>query len=83
MVNVAGTRNIDWCLRALCPDLADRAASLDALAALAEAGGVGGVVYAPYLSSAGIIASRIEAGARAGFSGCDPSHRSKHLVRTR
>ena len=53
MVNIAGTSNIDWCLRALCPDLADRAASLDALAALAEPGGVGGVVYAPYLSSAG------------------------------
>ena len=83
MVNVAGTSNIDWCLRALCPDLADRTTSFDALAALAEAGGVGaeGVVYAPYLSATGIIAPRIEGGARAGFFGCDPNHRPEHLVR--
>jgi sugar (pentulose or hexulose) kinase len=83
MVNVAGTTNIDWCLRSLCPDLAGLTESYDALASCAEAGGVGagGVVYIPYLSASGIIAPRIESGARAGFFGCDPSHRREHLVR--
>jgi sugar (pentulose or hexulose) kinase len=83
MVNVAGTTNIDWCLRALCPDFAGLTESYDALAACAEAGGVGagGVVYMPYLSASGIISPRIESGARAGFFGCDPGHRREHLVR--
>jgi sugar (pentulose or hexulose) kinase len=83
MVNVAGTTNIDWCLHALCPDLAGQPDAYDRLAALADAGGVGasGVVYVPYLSPTGIIAPRIEAGARAGFCGLDPNHRREHLVR--
>lgn len=83
MVNVAGTSNIDWCLKALRPDLAERQQRFEALAACAEAGGVGagGVVYVPYLSATGIIAPRIEAGARAGFFGCEPGSRSEHLVR--
>jgi sugar (pentulose or hexulose) kinase len=83
MVNIAGTTTLDWCLKALCPDLAARPDAYDALAALAEAGGVGagGVIYLPYLSAAGIIAPRIEAGARAGFFGLDPSHGRESLVR--
>ena len=83
MVNVAGTSNIDWCLRALCPDLAGSPAPYDALAALAEAGGTGagGVTYIPYLSSSGIIAPRIEPGARGGFVGLEPRHGRQHLVR--
>ncbi len=83
MVNVAGTSNIDWCLHALCPDLAGSPDPYEALAALAKAGGVGagGVTYIPYLSSGGIIAPRIEPGARGSFVGLEPRHGRQHLVR--
>ena len=83
MVNVAGTTNIDWCLRVLCPDLAGHSQAYADLAHLATAGGIGagGVTYLPYLSSAGIIAPRIETGARAGFVGLEPRHGREHLVR--
>lgn len=83
MVNVAGTTNIDWCLKVLCPDFAGQPDAYDRLAALADAGGVGarGVVYVPYLSPTGVFAPRIEAGARGGFSGLDPGHSRAHLVR--
>ena len=83
MVNVAGTTNIDWCLKVLCPDLADHPQAYEELARLAGAGGIGagGVTYLPHLSSAGIIAPRIETGARAGFAGLEPRHGRNHLVR--
>ena len=83
MVNIAGTANIDWCLRALCPDLAAMPDPYAELARLAEAGGLGadGVSYVPYLSSGGIIAPRIEPGARGSFVGLEPRHGRAHLVR--
>lgn len=83
MVNIAGTTNIDWCLKALCPDLAALADPYAALERLAEAGGLGagGVTYVPYLSAGGIIAPRIEPGARGSFLGLDPRHGREHLVR--
>src|SRR5262249_54747713 len=83
MINVAGTTNIDWCLKALCPDLAAHPRAYDELASLAMTGGIGagGVPYIPYRSWAGIIAPRIEPGARAGFVGLEPRHSREHLVR--
>lgn len=83
MVNIAGTTNIEWCLRALCPDLAAAPDAYAALARLAEAGGIGagGVTYVPYLSAGGIVAPRIEPGARGGFLGLEPRHGRAHLVR--
>lgn len=83
MVNVAGTSNIDWCLAALCPDLAADPDPYGRLAALAVAGdvGAGRVTYIPYLSPGGIIAPRVEAGARGGFVGLEPRHGRRHLVR--
>lgn len=83
MVNVAGTSNLDWCLTALCPDLAGGPDPYGRLARIAQAEqpGAGGVTYIPYLSSGGIIAPRIEAGARGGFAGLEPRHGRGHLVR--
>ena len=83
MVNVAGTTNLDWALSALCPDLADREDAYQALAALAETSppGASGAGYLPYLSHIGIIAPRLEPGARAGFFGLNPDHGRSDLLR--
>lgn len=83
MVNVAGTTNMDFCLEALCPDfkaLPDPYGALSALAATGAAGG-NGLTYVPFLSQIGIIAPRLEPGARAAFSGLDTSHVRSDLVR--
>ncbi len=84
MVNVAGTTNLDWALTALCPDLAGRPDAYQALAALAASSppGAGGAGYVPYLSHIGIIAPRLEPGARAGFFGLNPDHGRPDLVRS-
>ena len=83
MVNIAGTSNIDWCLSALCPDIAGLPDAYGRLEALARDGGIGagGVTYIPYLSPAGIIAPRIEPGGRGAFVGLEPRHGRAHLVR--
>ncbi|MCV3210813.1 carbohydrate kinase [Mesorhizobium sp. YC-39] len=83
MVNVAGTTNLDWSLSALCPDLLGRPDAYEQLASLAAGSpaGAGGVCYVPYLSHIGIIAPRLEAGARAGFVGLNPSHGRGDLIR--
>ena len=83
MVNVAGTTNLDWCVRSLCPDLADAPDLYDRLEALAQASGPGanGAVYLPYLSEVGIIAPAVSAAARAQFAGLAPGHRRADLVR--
>jgi sugar (pentulose or hexulose) kinase len=83
MVNVAGTSNLDWVLRSLCPDLARDPDPYAALEALAEAAppGVDGAVYLPYLSEVGIIAPAVSAAARAPFAGLVPGHGRPALVR--
>lgn len=83
MVNVAGTTVLDWCLSALCPDLAGEDDPYTVLGRVAEraAPGAGGVVFAPYLSASGVIAPRIEPRARAGFQGLAPQHGRAELVR--
>lgn len=83
MVNVAGTSNLDWVLRSLCPDLARDPDPYAALEALAEAvpPGAGGAVYLPYLSEVGIIAPAVSAAARAQFAGLAPGHGRPELVR--
>lgn len=83
MVNVAGTLNLDWAMRLLCPDLPrglERFERLDAMVA-AEPVGARGVVYLPYLSESGIIAPVVDAAARAQFSGLQPSHDRAALLR--
>jgi sugar (pentulose or hexulose) kinase len=83
MVNVAGTTNLDWALSALCPDFLGDADPYVRLAAEAERSppGARGVVYVPYLSHIGIIAPRLEPGARAAFFGLDPDHVRSDMTR--
>jgi sugar (pentulose or hexulose) kinase len=82
MVNVSGTTALDWCISALCPDLAGDGVfgRLEALAASVEPG-ASGLTFLPYLSRAGIIAPQVEASARGGFSGLITDHGRAHLVR--
>lgn len=84
MVNVAGTTVLDWCLNALCPDIAAGTRPYETLGALAETSvpGARGAVFVPYLSASGIIAPRIEPRARAGFHGLAPHHGRAELVRS-
>lgn len=83
MMNVAGTTVLDWCLTALCPDIAAGEDPYEQLAALAQASEAGsrGVVFVPYLSASGVIAPRIEPRARAGFQGLAPHHDRTDMVR--
>ena len=83
MVNVAGTTNFDWGLNALCPDLLGEPNAYDRLAEIAadSPAGANGAGYIPYLSDIGIIAPRLEPGARAGFFGLGPGHRRAEMVR--
>ncbi|MDB5550119.1 MAG: hypothetical protein JWL86_103 [Rhizobium sp.] len=84
MVNVAGTTVLDWCLNAVCPDIAAGDRPYDALGALAETSPAGsmGVTFVPYLSASGVIAPRVEPRARAGFHGLAPHHGRADLVRS-
>ncbi|MEQ8452323.1 MAG: FGGY-family carbohydrate kinase [Nitratireductor sp.] len=83
MLNVAGTLNLDWAFATLAPDLAsspDRFAALDRMLA-ATPPGAHGLTYLPYLSDSGIIAPRVDAAARAQFSGLTPRHDRACLFR--
>lgn len=82
MVNTAGTTVVDWALATLAPELAgeDAYARLGALAKTAPPH-AHGVLFVPYLSSSGVIAPRIEPGARAGFLGLAPHHGRADMVR--
>jgi sugar (pentulose or hexulose) kinase len=84
MVNVAGTIVLDWCLNALCPDIAAGDMPYETLGRLANTSRAGcqGVVFVPYLSASGVIAPRIEPRARAGFHGLAPHHGRPEMVRS-
>jgi sugar (pentulose or hexulose) kinase len=83
MVNVAGTTSLDWCLSALCPDLLSRSDPYQALEEIAASArpGAKGVVYVPYLSPSGVVAPRIEPGARGLIAGLTPAHGRAEMVR--
>jgi len=85
MTNVAGTTNLDWFAdRFCCGDATtDGEARYDSLEQLAADSDVGahGIIYHPYLSSAGVIAPFIEPTARAQFFGLRPEHRRADLLR--
>ncbi len=82
MVNTAGTTVIDWAMRTLAPDLTgtDAYEKLGVLAGTAPAHS-NGAVFVPYLSSYGVIAPRIEPGARAGFMGLAEHHGRAEMIR--
>lgn len=87
LMNVAGTTNVDWFIEQFCAEerLAS-AASQDMyqrVEALAQSSPVGanGVLYHPYLSTAGVIAPFVEPAARAGFFGLERTHRRADMLR--
>jgi len=82
MVNTAGTTVLDWALTTLTPEIAggDAYVRLGELAATAPPHSRG-VMFVPYLSASGVIAPRIEPGARAGFVGLAPHHGRAEIVR--
>ncbi|WP_172327902.1 FGGY-family carbohydrate kinase [Mangrovicoccus sp. HB161399] len=83
MVNVAGTTVLDWALATLCSELAQGPRPYEAMEALARSAPAhaGGLVFVPYLSASGVIAPRIEPGARAGFMGLAPQHGRPEMLR--
>ncbi len=83
MVTIAGTTNIDWMVRTLCPDLMDAPdlyKHLEAIAANSPPG-ARGVLYHPYLSDLGIIAPVVAPELRGQFSGLTPDISRADLVR--
>jgi sugar (pentulose or hexulose) kinase len=75
---MTGTPNLDWA-RAEIAETDD----FDAVerAARSVPAGADGLVYHPYLSSAGEKAPFVDPAARGGFTGLDPSHTRAHLLR--
>lgn len=87
LMNVAGTTNLDWFADRFCDAERDATAGRDGLysnlermAERSEAG-ARGIIYHPYLSSAGVIAPFIEPAARAQFFGLRPEHGRADLLR--
>ena len=78
MGTMVGTPNLDWA-RTEVAETDDFGAVEDE--ARSAPIGADGLVYHPYLSSAGEKAPFIDPAARAGFSGLDPSHTRAHLLR--
>jgi sugar (pentulose or hexulose) kinase len=78
MASMAGTPNLDWVLDEVVgsrdfDEIEDRIAEIDV--------GSEGVMYHPYLSSAGERAPFLKTTARAQFTGLTPDHTQDHLVR--
>ena len=78
MASMAGTPNLDWARAEIAAT--DDFAAVEA-DARSVAPGADGLVYHPYLSSAGEKAPFVDPAARAQFSGLDPSHTRAHLLR--
>lgn len=83
MVNVAGTLNLDWIIKLLAPELADKPHLFTQVTSLAEASppGANGITYLPYLSESGIIAPVADPQARAQFSGMHAGHDRNDIIR--
>ncbi|MFO7322385.1 MAG: FGGY-family carbohydrate kinase [Chloroflexota bacterium] len=88
LVNTAGTMNLEWFLQEFCA--AERAAAeaegrniyewAEAVAAEIPIG-CEGVIYHPYLNTAGVIAPFLNPVARAQFFGISVEHTRAHLLR--
>ncbi|MFB6107438.1 MAG: FGGY family carbohydrate kinase [Haloplanus sp.] len=78
MASMAGTPNLDWML----DELATVEAFADVEAAVRDLPvGAEGVLYHPYLSTAGERAPFVDPNARAQFTGIGPNHTRAHLCR--
>ena len=86
MVNTAGTMNLDWFLEQFCAEAVAAAGGSAFAWAEAEAAkappGCGGVIYHPYLNTAGVISPFFHPAARAQFFGLEVGHTRAHLLRS-
>jgi sugar (pentulose or hexulose) kinase len=75
---MTGTPNIDWAREELAesPDFGEVEAAAKSVPV-----GADGLLYHPYLSTAGEKAPFVEPTARAQFTGISPTHRRAHLLR--
>jgi sugar (pentulose or hexulose) kinase len=82
LVNTTGTLAIEWMLETVAKDVTGEN-RYDALAELAQSVPVGsrGLLFLPYLSTAGIISPFANAGARGQFFGLSTEHRRAEMVR--
>jgi sugar (pentulose or hexulose) kinase len=82
LVNTTGTLAIEWMLETFAKDIMGEH-RYDALAELAQTSPVGsrGLVFLPYLSTAGIISPFANAKARAQFFGLSTEHGRAEMVR--
>jgi len=78
MASMTGTPNLDWARETLAPtgDFEEIEAAVREVDPGSE-----GVVYQPFLSSAGERAPFLDSNARAGFQGLEPGHDWPHLLR--
>ncbi|MBA2632780.1 MAG: carbohydrate kinase, partial [Chloroflexi bacterium] len=88
VINTSGTINIDWLVNNLAAEeRANAQATRRSVYELIEETvskippGAGGVIYHPYLSTAGIISPFAEPAARAQFFGISAEHTRAHLMR--
>lgn len=88
VINTSGTINIDWLVNNLAAEeRATAEATRRSVYDLIEETvakippGAGGVIYHPYLSTAGIISPFAEPAARAQFFGISAEHTRAHLMR--
>jgi sugar (pentulose or hexulose) kinase len=87
LMNVAGTTNLDWAVAQFCGEERAQAQSRDDLYRRVEALaanspiGANGVMYHPYLGTAGVIAPFVEPTARAQFLGLHGGHTRADLLR--
>lgn len=75
---MTGTPNLDWARETIADGKSFE--DVESIARTAPSG-ADGVVYHPYLSTAGEKAPFIDPNARAGFTGLNPSHERAHLLR--
>ncbi|AGB37090.1 pentulose/hexulose kinase [Natronococcus occultus SP4] len=75
---MTGTPNLDWVRKTIAGG-----ESFETVESLARSAPIGseGVIYHPYLSTAGEKAPFVDPNARAGFTGLNPSHDRSHLLR--
>ena len=88
LVNTSGTLNLEWMLKVLAvPEVQQAAAEGTNVYALIEAAvktvpiGADGVVFHPYVNTAGVISPFVNPAARAQFFGIGVQHTRAHLMR--
>ena len=80
LVNTTGTTALDWIAELLNMDGPDRYSQLERLATASEAG-AHGLVFVPYLNTAGVVSPSVMPDARGVFFGLSAKHGRAQLAR--